>query len=193
MSDSLIKHFQIVARNNRWSNFRLVNASASLSQTELEAERTSFFPSILLTLNHILTIDWYYLDALEGANLGLTVLSNIMPCRNINALEQAQAAVDQRLIQFCDGLTSQRLAENIAFDRGQRGIILNRIDRTLAHLFVHQIHHRGQVHAMLAGTRVKPPQLDEFLMRGDAPNRAEDLMLLGFSEADITALTTPNK
>ncbi|RCJ42153.1 hypothetical protein A6770_08025 [Nostoc minutum NIES-26] len=38
---------------------------------------------------------------------------------------------------------------------------------------------------MLSGTTVEPPQLDEFLMEGNAPNRAEDLILLGFSEADI--------
>ncbi|TMA85157.1 MAG: damage-inducible protein DinB, partial [Deltaproteobacteria bacterium] len=60
-----------------------------------------------------------------------------------------------------------------------------RVDRALAHLFVHQIHHRGQAHAMLAGTSVPPPQLDEFLLASDAPVRAADLEGLGFSEADI--------
>ena len=36
--------------------------------------------------------------------------------------------------------------------------------RVLAHLFMHQTHHRGQAHAMLSGTPVRPPQLDEFLL-----------------------------
>ena len=45
----------------------------------------------------------------------------------------------------------------------------------LSHLFVHQIHHRGQVHAMLAGTAVKPPQLDEFFLEQDAPLREQEL------------------
>jgi uncharacterized damage-inducible protein DinB len=40
------------------------------------------------------------------------------------------------------------------------------------HLFQHQIHHRGQVHAMLAGTHVAPPPLDEFYCAGDASLRA---------------------
>jgi uncharacterized damage-inducible protein DinB len=48
----------------------------------------------------------------------------------------------------------------------------------LNHLFVHQIHHRGQVHAMLAGTSVKPPQLDEFFLAQDEPLRRHELLAL---------------
>ena len=47
------------------------------------------------------------------------------------------------------------------------------------------IHHRGQAHAMLAGTAVAPPQLDEFLLLTDAAARAADLPVLGFSGADV--------
>lgn len=187
MNDSaLVKHFCIMARNNRWSNFRLLNACAKLSQAELEAERTSFFPSILKTLNHILIIDWYYVDALEDGKLGLSVLTNATPYSNLIKLQEAQTAVDQRLIQLCDSLTSEKLAEKVALNRGADGIMFDRIERILTHLFVHQIHHRGQVHAMLAGTKVKPPQLDEFFLEGDVKNNAEEFMRLGFSEADIS-------
>ena len=52
-------------------------------------------------------------------------------------------------------------------DRGEEGMIPERIGDLLAHLFIHQIHHRGQVHAMLSGTSVKPPQLDEFFLDYD--------------------------
>jgi hypothetical protein len=38
---------------------------------------------------------------------------------------------------------------------------------------------------MLAGTAVKPPQLDEFFLAGEAPLRAEELAALGLREADI--------
>jgi uncharacterized damage-inducible protein DinB len=59
--------------------------------------------------------------------------------------------------------------------------------RTLLHLFQHQIHHRGQAHAMLAGTNVAPPQLDEFFL-GDAKElsfRRDDFAQLDFDEAAI--------
>jgi uncharacterized damage-inducible protein DinB len=52
----------------------------------------------------------------------------------------------------------------------------------VAHLLNHQVHHRGQAHAMLAGTAVAPPQLDEFLMSSEAHLRQADLAALGWTE-----------
>ena len=52
--------------------------------------------------------------------------------------------------------------------------------RLLAHLFQHQIHHRGQAHAMLAGTPIEPPQLDEFFCANEAHLRAAELAELGY-------------
>ncbi len=53
------------------------------------------------------------------------------------------------------------------------------VSSVLAHLFVHQVHHRGQVHDMLSATSVAPPQLDEFFMSGDLSLREEELRDLG--------------
>ena len=61
----------------------------------------------------------------------------------------------------------------------------------IAHLLNHQVHHRGQAHAMLAGTAVAPPQLDEFLMPSEAHLRNDDLRALGWSEATLFALRSP--
>ena len=60
-----------------------------------------------------------------------------------------------------------------------------RVGHVLAHLAMHQTHHRGQLHAMLSGTAVAPPQLDEFLMPSDAPLRRAELAALGWTERDL--------
>jgi uncharacterized damage-inducible protein DinB len=60
-----------------------------------------------------------------------------------------------------------------------------RADRLLLHLFQHQIHHRGQAHAMLSGTQVAPPQLDEFFSIAEASLRASEFKELGWTEAEI--------
>lgn len=72
MSDSPdpARVFRKLARNNRMANLRLHAACANLKPGEFEAPRTSFFPTIRATLNHILIIDWFYIDALEGGDLG---------------------------------------------------------------------------------------------------------------------------
>jgi len=60
-----------------------------------------------------------------------------------------------------------------------------RADRLLLHLFQHQIHHRGQAHAMLSGTSAPPPQLDEFFSVAEAPLRAVEFNELGWTEATV--------
>jgi uncharacterized damage-inducible protein DinB len=59
------------------------------------------------------------------------------------------------------------------------------MDRLLLHLFQHQIHHRGQAHAMMSGTSVRPPQLDEFFPADEAHLRADELAALGWTEETI--------
>ncbi|MGE0621820.1 MAG: DinB family protein [Pseudomonadales bacterium] len=179
-------YFRAQAYNNAWANHRLLVACESLTAQELAAERTSFFPSIILTLNHILTVDWYYLSGLEGASLGAAAFEPEVPCPDIAELSREQRLADRRLIAFCEQLTDGRLAELVDHQRINR-VQTERVDRTLLHLFQHQIHHRGQVHAMLSGTAAAPPQLDEFFLDDEKERalRARNFEVLGFSEDEI--------
>ena len=184
MSDAAVTYLRASAYNNAWANHRLLAACASLSQAAFAATRTGFFPSIRDTLNHILTVDWFYVDALEGGALGPAAWADEVPCATLVQLRPAQAAVDRRLIAVCEALTPERLGRPARMHRGTR-IQVDRTDRVLLHLFQHQVHHRGQAHAMLAGTEVKPPQLDEFFSTGEAGLRAQDFAALGFDERAI--------
>jgi uncharacterized damage-inducible protein DinB len=175
-------YFVAQARNNAWANHRLLNACGKLSREEFEATRTSFFPSIKATLNHILVVDRFYVDAMEGGTLGHAAFANQLPCATVADLQREQAAVDNRLITWCEALDD--LGAIVEVHRGSR-IQRERADRLLLHLFEHDIHHRGQVHAMLSGTSVKPPQLDEFFSVGEAPLRAGEFAELGWTERDI--------
>jgi uncharacterized damage-inducible protein DinB len=188
---SLAHHFTTEAYNNAWANHRLLAACARLPQEEFVAPRTSFFPSIKATLNHILTVDWFYLEMIERSLAGLPPSDN--PGRHFDPEEpfdrcadirREQRAADERLIALCASVSDDRLDATISTRRRQ-GLVHDRLRRILAHLFQHQIHHRGQVHAMLAGTSVEPPQLDEFFCTGEAALRAQDFAELGFSEAGI--------
>lgn len=164
---TLIDHFRRMARNNLWSNDRLYGAVLALAPGEFEAERTSFFPSISETLNHILAVDLLYLGFLEEGPLGAAAYDDFVPFADAKALGDAQAANDHRLLNFCERIDEAALVRQVSTDRREDGKIPERIGDLLAHLFIHQIHHRGQVHAMLSGTSVKPPQLDEFFLDYD--------------------------
>jgi uncharacterized damage-inducible protein DinB len=181
MSSSLGDHFRAMARNNLWSNHRLHGACAKLSVGDYQACRTSFFPTIHATLCHILIVDWYYLDALEGGGRGPALYANDTPFAELSEVTRAQTESDRRLLSFCDRLDEASLGARVVLDRGDGLRYVETASDVLSHLFVHQIHHRGQVHAMLAGTLVPPPQLDEFFLEQDAPLRAAELADLGLS------------
>ncbi|UDL91272.1 DinB family protein [Mesorhizobium sp. PAMC28654] len=176
---NLLGHLRRMAGNNLWSNDRLYRAVLSLQPGEFSAERTSFFPSIKATLNHILAVDLLYLDFIEEGGIGAAAFDDFVPIDEPHALFAAQAAADRRLIAFCDGLSQEDLDRGVITDRREDGMIPERIGDILAHVFLHDIHHRGQVHAMLCGTSVKPPQLDEFLLDCDLKLREKEVERLG--------------
>ena len=169
------------ARNNAWANHRLLSACAALGEEEFGAQCQGFFPSLRATLNHILIIDHFHVDALERGSLGPAAWADREPCRNMSTLQGAQGAMDRRLIALGDALDESGLSRIIAVNHMVR-IQRERCDRLLLHLFQHQIHHRGQAHGMLGRDA---PQLDEFYCLGEAPQRANEFTAPGFSEQDI--------
>jgi uncharacterized damage-inducible protein DinB len=184
MQASLVGTYRAMAYNNAWANHRLLGACLRLPQADFVGPRTGFFPSIAATLNHILIVDWFYVDALEGGWLGPKAWADRMPCATAEHLTREQAAVDARLLAHCNGLIEADLDTVVRVNRDTR-VQAERRDRLLLHLFQHQIHHRGQAHAMLAGTTLKPPQLDEFFSIAEAPLRAGEFSELGWTEATV--------
>jgi len=158
-----------------------------LSAGEFHAPRTSFFPSFALTLNHILAVDRYFLAALQGDAAMRAQFTEFVPCDTAAVLAEAQAATDLRLIAFCDALLSpDDPAREIVLDRGARGFHRSPLAHIYQHLFMHQTHHRGQLHAMLSGTAVAPPPLDDFLLPCDAADHAADLAAVGWTSAQLS-------
>jgi uncharacterized damage-inducible protein DinB len=172
-----------MAHNNAWSNHRMHRAIGELSADDYRAPRTSFFPSLHETLTHILFVDLFYVDALEAGNRGTAIWvehETFVRDGTFAQLRELQRAVDLRTI----ACATAPLTGDVCIVRGTADVREIRVDsraNVLLHLFQHQIHHRGQVHAMLAGTPVKPPQLDEFHLREDHDRRAQDLAELALS------------
>lgn len=173
------------ARANLLANRRLHLALLALDAAAFEAPRTGFFPSFARTLNHVLAVDRYYIAALHGEDDMVAQYRAFEPCASAAELAPRQAVSDERLIAFCDRLQAADTDRIVRLDRGGGRQEHAACAYVLQHLFMHQTHHRGQAHAMLSGTAVAPPQLDEFLMPSDAPCHAADLDALGWRPADL--------
>ncbi|MDT3719374.1 DinB family protein [Pseudomonas oryzihabitans] len=173
------------ACNNRWSNHRLLAACATLSTDALHAPQpAAFFGSLWALLTHLLDVDRFYLDALHDQP---------RPYRDedwpdLATLTAAQAVSDQRLIALCRTLDAEHLTQLITLPRATGPVREQRL-RTLQHLFVHQLHHRGQAHALLLASGVAPPQLDEFFLAQDEPLRRAELQVLGIDEGELWGTT----
>ena len=177
----LCAHFALLARNNLWSNHRLHAACAELSGGEYrKPRRAAFFGSIHGTLNHILLIDHYYLDRLGGrVEAPFDYDSELAP--DLPGLTAAQGTADRRLLEFSQSLSEAGLEAPVTLSDDDEQPVQDPVRAVLLHLFLHQVHHRGQVHALLKETPVEPPQLDEFFLTQDLGRREVELRDLGLA------------
>jgi uncharacterized damage-inducible protein DinB len=180
----LLNFLRTQVRANRMANRRLHAAMASLSDADYRAPRSSFFPSLAATLDHILLVDLYYLDCLDGrADARDRALAHVER-QTLSVLADDQARQDLRFMALLDQATAADLAREVRMPRSDH-VQAEPMAHVVAHLLNHQVHHRGQAHAQLASSTVAPPQLDEFLMRSEAHLRRDDMQALGWSEATL--------
>ncbi len=180
--DKLAGHFLCMAENNLWSNHRLQQACLQLSEADYLAPRESFFGSIHATLVHILVVDQAYTARISDGKRpdGGVRLGSDHP--DLASLAAAQKAHDRELIAFCAEQDAASLARIVRFTNSEGIDNADPVAAVLTHLFAHQIHHRGQVHQLLATTAVPPPQLDEFFLSGDGARRADELAALDLAD-----------
>ncbi|MGZ5715679.1 MAG: DinB family protein, partial [Caldimonas sp.] len=123
----LLGYLRTQVHANRLANHRLHHAMRTLSREQFQAERTSFFPSLAKTLNHILAVDLYYLAALHGETDMERQWRDAPRCETVADLAFAQAAADlafaqaaadQRFIDHVGGLEAAALDAVIDLDRG---------------------------------------------------------------------------
>lgn len=161
------EHFQIFARYNAWANNRLYAVVERLPEDEMTRERpAAYFGSILGTLNHILVGDRVWMARFEGGESGIRSLDQILH-DDWEELRDARREEDRRIMAFVDRMRAQDYERRLAFRtlKGEPGS--GTYGQLFAHLFNHQTHHRGQVHALVKEAGAEPPAIDlVYFLRG---------------------------
>lgn len=148
---------------NTVMNERLYAASARLSDAERSADRGAFWTSIHGTLSHLLWADTMWMSRFDGWQPARRPLAESHLEYPVFAeMRTARIEADRRLTIWAADLEPGWLDENQTWYSGaaEREMTAPRTALVL-HLFNHQTHHRGQVHAMLtaAGQETGPTDL----------------------------------
>jgi uncharacterized damage-inducible protein DinB len=150
-------HFALMADYNVWANTRLYRMAATLTDEQYRRDVGVYFNSLHATLNHILVADLIWMYRLTGTGRQPARLDEII-ADDLAALTAERRRQDERISGYVAGLSDAQFDEPWEF-RTLTGVVKRQLRReTLAHVFNHQTHHRGQAHATLTLLGVAEPE-----------------------------------
>ncbi|MGE0786410.1 MAG: DinB family protein [Sandaracinaceae bacterium] len=152
-----------MATYNRWQNDNLYSAAESLTDEERRRDRGGFFGSIHRTLNHLLWADEVWMGRLSGRAHPRSPIER-SPERYADwaELRDARRGLDADIVAWARRLEPSWLLRRPTPIPGRawrpnpkwtNGFLVT-------HMFNHQTHHRGQVHAMLTAAGAEPGATD---------------------------------
>lgn len=143
-----------MARYNRWQNELLGKSLESMTDADLTKDRGAFFGSIFATVNHLLWGDTLWISRFDGgagpANTDLSKAVTTDTTATLAEWSTERFRVDARFTAWAKRVTNTELTGNISWYSGSvQAQITKPRSLCVVQMFNHQIHHRGQVHAML--------------------------------------------
>jgi uncharacterized damage-inducible protein DinB len=140
-----------MAAYNSEMNRRWYAAAATLTDARRREDGGAFFGSIHATLCHLLWGDrmWMHrFDGWERPVVGIRESAGLIA--DFDELRAARIEADARIEDWAARLDPAWLEEELVWFSGATGRELRKVHWLLVtHLFNHQAHHRGQVHALL--------------------------------------------
>jgi uncharacterized damage-inducible protein DinB len=158
---SLREHLLMLARYNDWATRRLLDEHVGkLAEKDYRRDCGLFFKSVHGTLNHLLVGEhrlWWPRFA-QGVSPQLALDAEVESERDALAQELIDGA--GRWIGWLEALPESRLGSRIAYTTMRGAQASLPFGSTLAHVFNHGTHHRGQISAALTAMGLPCPVLD---------------------------------
>jgi len=151
----------LMAKYNKLMNQRLLAASEKLSASSLAEDKGAFFKSVIASLNHILIGDLLWLTRFASHSSSYASLKplfekqkpaglDVILYADLSDFSLERANIDNIIIAWCDEVKEEDLDSSLRY-KNFKGIEFNkRLGDLVLHLFLHQIHHRGQITTLLS-------------------------------------------
>jgi uncharacterized damage-inducible protein DinB len=151
-----------MARYNRWQNESLYGAASGLDDAARRMDRGSFFRSIHGTLSHVLWGDGMWMHRFAGTPRpegGIADSPDM--ASDWETLCAERRAFDKVIEDWAAALDPEWLEGDLNWvsAAGDREMAAPK-SVAVTHMFNHQTHHRGQVHAMLTAAGARPDDTD---------------------------------
>jgi len=162
-------YVRLMAAYNTEMNRRLYAAAANLTDAERKADRGAFWNSIHGTLVHLCWADSQWMSRFDGwAKPSVPIKQSADMIEDFDALLATRVKADADIEDWARRIDVAWLAEDLVWFSGAAGREMRRPKgKLVTHLFNHQTHHRGQVHAMLTACGQETGDTDLFLVLPD--------------------------
>jgi uncharacterized damage-inducible protein DinB len=159
-----------MARYNAWQNRSIYMAADDLDDAAREADRGAFFGSIRATLSHLMWGDLMWMSRLDGGAAPQGGIAGSGALFDWATLRTGRPRLDARIAAWAWSVSDADLRGDLTWHSGALGReVAKPMGLVVAHVFNHQTHHRGQVHAMLTAAGARPGDTDLFILPDDVP------------------------
>lgn len=164
------EYCQTMARYAAWQNRQIFDALDGQPLSVLTADRGAFFGSILGTLSHLHWADLIWMSrfdpSVQPPEGGLP--ESASQFATLGHWSAARYHLDGKMQYWAQSLRRVDLAGALKWysDAAKREMCRPKA-ACVAHMFNHQTHHRGQIHAMLGAAGLTEPVSDLFLSPED--------------------------
>ena len=149
---------QEVITYNTWANTRVLDAVSGLDAGQFKRVLGGSFPSIHLTLTHMLWAEWLWLERWQGHSPKELFAPEDFPSVSDIANRWRQIHAGQRT--FVQSLTPTDLQRVIRYTNRAGQEWEYTLARMIYHLVNHSTYHRGQVTNMLRMLNATPAKTD---------------------------------
>ncbi len=160
------EYIREMARYNAWQNRQLFELLQAMDEDDLYRDRGAFFGSIMGTLGHLLWGDHIWMSRFDGGSAPEGGIAHSAGQHTrLDSWRAARETMDGRIVDWARTVDEAGLQGDLDWYSGAVGAQVTRpVALCVVHMFNHQTHHRGQVHAMLTAAGSGAPVSDLVFM-----------------------------
>lgn len=156
---SLLEYLRTYALYNQWANEEIIAAIGKLGDAEYYEPVLPKGRAIHELLNHVLVMDTLWLSELLGREADISSGMQMLHARRADYIA-ARRQLDAEILQVVESFTDADLGAILDCSDAGDDVPEYPMMLEAAHVFRHQVHHRGQITVLLQHSSIAPPKLD---------------------------------